>query len=69
LYLWPLFAFMVIATQSLTESRLLIEIGWALLVLLALKSREPFDNLEPVGLTPKTKKLIRVLSKPISRRV
>jgi len=69
LYLWPLFAFMVIATQSLTESRLLIEIGWALLVLLALKSREPFDNLEPVGLTPKTKKLIRVLSKPFSRRV
>jgi hypothetical protein len=64
LYLWPLFAFMVIATQALTESRLLIENGWVLLVLLALKSREPFDNLEPVGLTPKTKKLLRMFSKP-----
>jgi exopolysaccharide production protein ExoQ len=63
LYLWPLFAFMVIATQALTESRLLIENGWMLLVLLALKSREPFENLEPLGLTPKTKKLFRVLAK------
>jgi O-antigen ligase len=67
LYLWPLFAFMVIATQALTESRLLIENGWVLLVLLALKSREPFENLEPVGLTPKTKKLLRSLSRPFSR--
>jgi O-antigen ligase len=67
LYLWPLFAFMVIATQALTESRLLIENGWVLLVLLALKSREPFENLEPVGLTPKTKKLLRLLSRPFSR--
>ena len=68
LYLWPLFAFMVIATQALTESRLLIENGWVLLVLLALKSREPFDNLEPVGLTPKTKKLFRMFSKPFSSK-
>ena len=68
LYLWPLFAFMVIATQALTESRLLIENGWVLLVLLALKSREPFDNLEPVGLTPKTKKLLRMFSKPFSSK-
>jgi len=66
LYLWPLFAFMVIATQALTESRLLVEIGWMLLVLLALKSREPFDNLEPLGLTPKLKKLFRALAKPFS---
>jgi hypothetical protein len=65
LYLWPLFAFMVIATQALTESRLLIENGWILLVLLALKSREPFENLEPLGLTPKTKKLFRALAKSV----
>lgn len=65
MYLWPLFAFMVIATQALTESRLLIENGWMLLVLLALKSREPFENLEPLGLTPKTKKLFRALAKSI----
>ena len=65
LYFWPLFAFMVISTQALTESRLLIENGWMLLVLLALKSREPFENLEPLGLTPKTKKLFRALAKSV----
>ena len=65
LYLWPLFAFMVIATQALTESRLLIENGWMLLVLLALKTREPFENLEPLGLTPKAKKLFQVLAKSV----
>ena len=65
LYFWPLFAFMVISTQALTESRLLIENGWMLLVLLALKSREPFENLEPLGLTPKTKKLFRTLAKSV----
>lgn len=63
LYLWPLFVFMVIATQALTESRLLIENGWVLLVLLAVKSREPFDNLEPIGLTPKLIKLVRMFRK------
>lgn len=61
LYLWPLFVFMVISTQALTESRLLIENGWVLLVLLAVKSREPFDNLEPMGVTPKLKKLVRLV--------
>lgn len=65
LYFWPLFAFMVISTQALTESRLLIENGWMLLVLLALKSREPFENLEPLGLTPKAKKLFRTLAKSV----
>ena len=63
LYFWPLFAFMVISTQALTESRMLIENGWVLLVLLALKSREPFENLEPLGLTPKTRKLFRALTR------
>jgi exopolysaccharide production protein ExoQ len=62
LYFWPLFAFMVVATQALTESRALIENGWVLLVLLAIKSREPFENLEPLGMTPKLKKLFVLLS-------
>jgi hypothetical protein len=66
LYLWPLFAFMVIATQAFAESRILIENGWVMLVLIALKSREPFENLEPLGLTPKTKKLFRALAKPFT---
>jgi exopolysaccharide production protein ExoQ len=64
LYLWPLFAFMVIATQAVAESRILIENGWVMLVLMALKSRELFENLEPLGITPKTKKLFRVFAKP-----
>ena len=59
LYLFPLFAFLVIAAQSLTESRMLIEIGWVLLVLLTTKSREPFAELEPLGRTPKRLKLLR----------
>ena len=60
LYLYPLFMFLVIAAQSLAESRLLIEIGWVLLVLLATKSREPFAELEPLGRTPKRLKLLRI---------
>jgi exopolysaccharide production protein ExoQ len=60
LYLYPLFMFLVIAAQSLSESRLLIEIGWVLLVLLATKSREPFAELEPLGRTPKRLKLLRL---------
>lgn len=59
LYLFPLFTFLVIAAQSLTESRMLIEIGWVLLVLLTTKSREPFAELEPLGRTPKRLKLLR----------
>ncbi len=59
LYLFPLFGFLVIAAQSLTESRLLIEISWVLLVLLTTKSREPFAELEPLGRTPKRLKLLR----------
>jgi len=68
LYLWPLFVFMVIATQALSESRILIENGWLLLSLIAIKSTEPFDNLEPVGLTPKLKKLVRATISPFRRR-
>jgi O-antigen ligase len=60
LYLFPLFAFLAIAAQSLTESRLLIEIGWVLLVLLATKANEPFVELEPLGRTPKRLKLLRI---------
>ena len=67
LYLWPLFAFMVILTQALTESRLLVEGGWVLLVLLAVKSREPFDELEPVGTSTKLKKLLRAPSRAIKK--
>lgn len=67
MYLWPLFVFMVIGTQALTESRLLIDGGWVLLTMLAFKSREPFENLEPLGLTPKAKKLLKTLTKRVRR--
>lgn len=60
LYLFPLFTFLVIAAQSLTESRLIIESGWILLVLLATKAREPFAELEPLGRTAKRLKLLRL---------
>jgi O-antigen ligase len=68
LYLWPLFAFMVILTQALTESRLLVEIGWVLLVLLAVKGREPFEELEPVGSSTKLKKLLRTPLRVLGRK-
>lgn len=67
LYLYPLFVFLVIASQSLSESRLLIEAGWVLLVLLATKSREPFAELEPLGRTPKRLKLLRLPLRVLGR--
>jgi O-antigen ligase len=53
LYLWPILTFMGLAVWSLTESRMLIEIGWVLLILLAVKVHEPEEMLEPRGRSPK----------------
>jgi O-antigen ligase len=53
LYLWPILTFMGLAVWSLTESRILIEIGWVLLILLAVKVHEPEEMLEPRGRSPK----------------
>ncbi|MFM1993317.1 MAG: hypothetical protein RL537_6 [Actinomycetota bacterium] len=61
LYLYPLFIFLVITAQSLTESRLLIEISWILLVLVSVKSREGFSDLEPMGTSTKLSKLARFI--------
>ncbi len=61
LYLYPLFIFLVITAQSLTESRLLIEISWVLLVLVSVKSREGFSDLEPMGTSTKLSKLARYI--------
>jgi O-antigen ligase len=47
LYLWPILVFVGLIVQNLTESRFLIEIGWVLLVLFAVKVRDPEDSLEP----------------------
>lgn len=60
LYLWPILVFVGIVTQNLTESRMLVEIGWVLLVLFAVKVCEPIDNLEPLGRSPKRVRLKRL---------
>jgi O-antigen ligase len=45
--LWPIMVFVGIVVQNLTESRLLLESGWVLLVLLASKARiSPIEELE-----------------------
>ena len=59
LYLYPLFIFLALAAQSLAESRLLIEGGWILLVLVAVKSQEGFTQLEPMGTSTKISKFFR----------
>ena len=45
--LWPLLVLAALLVQSLTESRLIIEGGWVLLVLLAVKSRFDFQLPSP----------------------
>ncbi len=67
LYLYPLFIFLVIAAQSLTESRLLIEISWVLLVVVSVKSREGFTSLEPMGTSTKLSKLARSIRRTLGR--
>lgn len=60
LYLWPILIFVGIVTQNLTESRILVEIGWVILVLFAVKVQEPAEMLEPTGRTPKRARLKRL---------
>lgn len=58
LYLWPILVFMGIIVQNLTESRMLLELGWVLLMLFAIKVAQPSDSLEPVGNSPKRVRLL-----------
>ena len=60
LYLWPILVYVGIVTQNLTESRILVEIGWVILMLFAIKVQEPSSNLEPMGRTPKRARLRRL---------
>jgi len=60
LYLWPILVFVGIVTQNLTESRILVEIGWVLLVLFSVKVLDPVDTLEPLGKSPKRARLKRL---------
>jgi O-antigen ligase len=58
LYLWPILVYSGLLVWSLTESRMLIEIGWVLLVLFAVKVNEPEEGLEPRGRSPKRARLL-----------
>ncbi|MEY2945772.1 MAG: hypothetical protein RL243_527 [Actinomycetota bacterium] len=53
LYLWPVLVYVALLAQNLTESRLIVELGWVLLVVLAVKVNEPAELLEPRGDEPK----------------
>ncbi len=46
LYLWPMLIFFGTLAQNFTESRMLIEGGWVLLILLAVKANDPIETLE-----------------------
>jgi len=58
LYLWPVLSLLGLLVWSATESRMLIEIGWVLLVLFAVKVWEPEETLEPRGNSPKRARLL-----------
>lgn len=60
LYLWPILVFVGLVTQNLTESRILVEIGWVILVLFSVKVQEPKEFLEPLGRSPKRARLRRL---------
>ncbi len=66
LYLWPILLFMGLLVWSLTESRMLIEIGWVLLVVFAVKVNEPDETLEPRG---RSTKRVRLLSRGLLRNL
>jgi hypothetical protein len=53
LYLWPILLLIGLVVQNLAESRMLIEIGWVLIMLLVIKINEPDEKLEPRGRSPK----------------
>lgn len=58
LYLWPILSFVGLLAQNLTESRMLIEMGWVFVALFAVKANEPSDALEPKGRSPKRARLL-----------
>jgi len=65
LYLWPLLVFIAILVQNLTESRMIVELGWLLVVIMAVKVNEPAEFLEPRGNSPKRLRM-RIFGKALS---
>ena len=66
LYLWPILLFVGLLAQNLTESRMLVEIGWVYIVLLTVKVNEPIDSLEPIG---RSTKRVKLVPKPLRKFV
>lgn len=64
--LWPLLVFAALLVQSITESRILLESGWLLLIILAVKTR--FDFEIPAQDTEPTKRPWREVPIPRSAR-
>ena len=65
LYLWPILLFVGLLAQNLTESRMLVEIGWVYLVVITVKVNEPVDALEPLGRSTKLTKLVPKTLRPM----
>lgn len=63
LYLWPILVFVGIITQNITESRMLVEIGWVILVLFAVKVQQPKELLEPIGRSVKRTRIKRMANR------
>lgn len=66
LYLWPILVFVGLLGQNLTESRMIIELGWLLVFIFAVKVNEPAETLEPRGDAPK-RLSIRFFGKLLNR--
>ncbi|MFM6971173.1 MAG: O-antigen ligase family protein [Rhodoluna sp.] len=60
LYLFPILIFVGLLVWSLTESRMLIEIGWTLLALFAIKVHDPADSLEARGHSSKRARILNI---------
>jgi len=65
LYLWPILLLVGLMAQNLTESRMIVEIGWLYLVIITVKVNEPLNALEPVGRSPKRLKITPKPLRPI----
>jgi hypothetical protein len=63
LYLWPLLVFVALLVQNLTESRMIVELGWVLVVTFAIKVNEPAEKLEEQGTTTKLKRFSLALKR------
>lgn len=68
LYLWPLLVYVGLLVQNLTESRMIVELGWLLVVIFVVKVNQPASMLEPRGHSPKRWR-IRIFGKLLNDQV